>query len=88
MEIAESLLVAVIVASCAAFSTWRLLSVRARLRVLDALIAICGDGAGFGRLRSKTLEQLSGGGCGSCAASKGSNAVSPPVSRRPGVPRR
>jgi hypothetical protein len=65
----ENLLVALVVAGCAVFSTWRLLSPKLRMRVLDLIDPVLSKVARgwIARLRSRTLQQLAGGGCGSCS---------------------
>ncbi len=87
----QDVLLAVVGVASALFSAWRLLSLRLRLRCLDALSAL--PGAGRARflvsLRERTLAQL-GSGCAGCgpaghgAAKPG--AVSP--NRTPGALRR
>jgi hypothetical protein len=64
---AESLLVGLIVAVCATFSVWRLMSIRMRLKTLEALAALPASVGGnlVAQLRRKTLAKLSGG-CGAC----------------------
>src|ERR1700739_4532303 len=57
----ESALVGIIVAVCAVFSAWRLMSIRLRLKTLDALSGL----PGVAGLRRKTLAKMSGG-CGAC----------------------
>ena len=61
-------LVAAAVTFCACYSTWRLLSARLRLRVLDALGTLPGLAATawFTALRARTVARFSAG-CGSCA---------------------
>lgn len=88
MLVLEYLLVGLIVAACALFSVWRLLSVRARLSVLDALAALPGDPGGrwLAGLRQRLLARL-GGGCGSCNQSA-LNAPAQAATRSSGVPRR
>lgn len=80
--IAQDLLVAIIVAGCAIFSTWRLMSPRLRLRTLDFLSPVAtrlGAGGAVTRLRSQTMGQLAAG-CGSCSHNK--TAVHHPGARR------
>jgi len=64
----QNVLVGAIVAGCAIFSAWRLLSPRLRLRSLDLLEPVLGRVAAgpLARLRARTLARL-GGGCGACA---------------------
>jgi hypothetical protein len=66
---AESLVVGLIVIVCATFSGWRLMSIRLRLKTLEALSALpAGPGGDFvAKLRRRTLAKLSGG----CAACQG-----------------
>lgn len=88
MLVLEYLLVALIVAACAIFSVWRLLSVGARLRVLDALAALPrhpGD-RWLTALRQRLLARL-GSGCDSCTQSA-LNASAPAATQSSGVPRR
>jgi len=64
----QQLLVAVLVAACALFSAWRLLSVRLRLRALDALeqLPLLRALPWLARLRARTLaRQLCA--CGGCS---------------------
>jgi hypothetical protein len=77
----ESLLVGCIVAACAIFSAWRLLSARLRLRVLDVVAPLLEkiSAPTAARLRSRTLQQL-GGACGSCSSNK-------TATHRPAAPR-
>lgn len=70
--IAQDLLVAIIVAGCALFSAWRLMSPRLRLRTLDRVAPIAarlGAGNTVSRLRSRVVGQLSAG-CGTCSSNK------------------
>lgn len=68
--VAQEILVGALVAVSAIFSAWRLLSLRSRLRCLDALAALPGAGAVrvLASLRERTLAQL-GSGCAGCSAS-------------------
>jgi hypothetical protein len=75
----ESFLVGVIVAFCAVFSAWRLMSVRLRLKALDALSFL----PGIAGLRRKTLSTMSGG-CGACQSAVSANAR--PSNQRPAAP--
>jgi hypothetical protein len=71
-SLAQDLLVAVIVAGCAIFSAWRLMSPRLRLRTLDFVAPVAtrlGGGAAITRLRNETLGQLAAG-CSACAHNK------------------
>ena len=74
----EEGLVALLVAACAVFSAWRLLSPRLRLRVLDLASAMIGKAGNpwIPKLRGRTLAKL-GGGCGSCAHNSAAPAVHP-----------
>lgn len=70
--IAQDLLVASIVAGCAIFSAWRLMSPRLRLRTLELLTPIAttlGAGGAISRLRNRTIGQLAAG-CGACSHNK------------------
>jgi hypothetical protein len=62
--------VALIVAACAVYSIWRLLSGAARQRTLDLLARIpaVATMGWFVALQARTRARM-GGGCGSCAAS-------------------
>jgi len=84
--VVESVIVAVIVAFCAVFSAWRLMSIRMRLKALDALSML----PGISNLRRRTLARLSGGGgCGSCqAATKTFNANGRSANQKPAAPHR
>ena len=85
----ESLVAGLIVAVCAIFSTWRLMSVRLRLKTLEALSALpaAAGGTFVAKLRRKTLEKLSGG-CGACrSATHTLNANVRSLNQRPGAPR-
>ncbi len=64
----QSVLVGAAVAVCAVYSVWRLLSLNARLRLLDALGRLPAVvAAGWvAALRRRTLAQLSSG-CAGCA---------------------
>jgi hypothetical protein len=63
--------VAFIVAACATYSIWRLLSGAARQRTLDLLARIPAVArmGWFVGLQARTRARLGGGGCGSCSAS-------------------
>jgi hypothetical protein len=72
MEIAQDILVGLIVAGCAVFSAWRLMSPTLRLRALNLIAPAMGKlGASdpVERLRNKTLAQLARG-CSACSHSK------------------
>jgi hypothetical protein len=87
----ETLLVGLIVAGCTIFSVWRLMSVRLRLKTLEALSVLPASAGGslLAILRRKTLAKLSGGGCGACLrATHTLNANVQPLNRRSGAPRR
>ena len=88
MLLLEYLFVGVIVAVCAIFSIWRLLSVRARVKVLEALAALPGHpGArSLTAMRQRMLAGL-GSGCGSCTQSA-LNASAQVANQSSGVPRR
>ena len=88
MQALEYILVAVIVAACAIFSTWRLLGGGARLRLLDLLARLPGAaGARWSAgLRQRMLTRL-GSGCGSCAANT-LNGSGRAATRSSGAPHR
>lgn len=70
--IVQDLLVALIVAGCAIFSAWRLMSPRLRLKTLELLTPVAtrlGAGGTLARLRSQTIGQLAAG-CSSCSHNK------------------
>ncbi|HKT75004.1 MAG TPA: hypothetical protein VJQ47_19100 [Steroidobacteraceae bacterium] len=71
MDLLENFVVASIVVVCFAFSAWRLMSARMRLRLLDAVAAAIGAPADgwLTRARQRTLARL-GGACGTCSQSK------------------
>ena len=90
MDILESGVVALIVVICAVFSVWRLMSVRLRLKTLEALswLPASAGGSLIAALRRKTLAGLSGG-CGACRHA--THTVSANVqflNRKPDAPRR
>lgn len=64
----QGIVVGALVGGCALFSAWRLATVRARLRVLEALAALppLSSTAWFARLRERTLAR-STSGCGGCS---------------------
>ncbi len=64
----QMLIVALLVALCGLYSTWRLLSARLRLRLLERLAAVPGVGraAWFAALRTAALSKFAAG-CASCA---------------------
>jgi hypothetical protein len=64
----QSVLVGVVVAACAVYSVWRLLSLNARLRLLDALGVLPAvlTAGWLAALRQRTLAQLTTG-CAGCA---------------------
>jgi hypothetical protein len=78
----QGLLVALIVSVCVIYSTWRLMSVNARVRALGVLGALPGirGSRWFQDLKARTEAAL-GGGCGSCGSAK--PATSP--KRTPGA---
>ena len=80
--IAQNLLVAIIVVSCAVFSAWRLMSPRLRLRTLDLIAPVAtrlGAGDAMSRLRARVTGQLAAG-CGTCSHNK--TAVHHPGARQ------
>jgi hypothetical protein len=86
----ESLLVGLIVFGCTIFSAWRLMSVRLRLKALEALSVLPAGAGGnlVAMLRRKTLAKLSGG-CGAChQATHTLNANVQSSNRSSGAPRR
>jgi hypothetical protein len=90
VAVLESIIVAVIVATCTLLSVWRLMSVRMRLRALELLSGLPQYAGGFlvARLRQKTIGRLSGG-CGACSRAVDSvNGTFPPANRRPVAPHR
>lgn len=79
--VAQDLLVAIIVAGCAVFSTWRLMSPRLRLRTLDIIgpaATKVGAGGIVSRLRIEVTGQLAAG-CSACSHNKAHH----PNPRRP-----
>jgi hypothetical protein len=69
---AQDILVGLIVAGCAVFSAWRLMSPSLRLRTLSFLTPIAGKlgvGRPIERLKSKAMGQLAGG-CGACSRNR------------------
>ena len=83
----QQLLVAPVVAACALYSVWRLLTPRARLRTLASLARLPGaaHAAWLGRLRARALAQ-SQAGCGACGGKV--TPVAPARNRTPGALRR
>jgi hypothetical protein len=70
--ILQEVLVGIIVAICAVFSAWRLMSLRMRMRTLDVMGPVLGKlgAASFvARLRAQTIGQLASG-CGACSHNK------------------
>ena len=70
--ILQEVLVGIIVAGCAVFSAWRLMSLRMRMRTLDVMGPVLGKlGAAslVARLRAQTIGQLASG-CGACSHNK------------------
>jgi hypothetical protein len=85
----ESFLVGLIVSGCTIFSVWRLMSVRLRLKTLEALSVLPAGAGGnlVAMLRRKMLAKLSGG-CGACLhATHTLNANVRPLNRSSGAPR-
>jgi hypothetical protein len=64
----QAAIVALLVALCALYSIWRLLSARLRLRLLDRLAALPGIGraAWFATLRAAALSRFAAS-CAGCA---------------------
>jgi hypothetical protein len=68
----QDTLVGLIVAGCAIFSAWRLMSPTLRLRALDfigPMMAKLGAGGALTRLRTRTIGQLAAG-CSACSHNK------------------
>ena len=65
----QSVLVSLVVAACALYSAWRLVSLKFRLRVIDALGSLppALTTPWLAALRRRALAQLAGG-CAGCAA--------------------
>lgn len=78
----QALAVVLLVSACAIYSTWRLLSGRLRLRVLERLAAVplLGKGAWIGALRARVLAGA--GGCAGCAANAAAPKQTPGALRR------
>ena len=86
----QELLVGVLVIASALFAAWRLMSVRLRLRVLDALGSLPRPltTPWLAALRSRALAQLAGG-CAGCAAGGAPTPDAPArPNRTPGALRR
>jgi hypothetical protein len=64
----QGVIVALAVTLCALYSTWRLLSARLRMRVMDLLARVPGIGSArwFAAARAHAVGKLAAG-CGSCA---------------------
>lgn len=70
--LAQKILVGLIVAGCALFSAWRLMSPSLRMRTLTFFaptMSRLGVGTAVERLRSKTIAQLASG-CSACSHNK------------------
>jgi hypothetical protein len=86
----QEILVGLLVAGCALFSAWRLATVRARLRMLEALQRLrpFGAAAWVERLRQRTLKR-STAACGGCsqagAAEPGDRSASRSAAAKPGA---
>jgi ferrous iron transport protein B len=82
----QAVIVALLVALCALYSIWRLLSARLRLRLLDRLAAVPGIGraAWFAALRAAALSRFAAGcaGCAPAATSAASRKQTPGALRR------
>ena len=76
-SVLQVIVVAAVVSVCALYSLWRLLTLAARLRTLDALARLPGvrSMGWFVRLAARTRAG-GGAGCGGCAASPGASAAS------------
>jgi hypothetical protein len=67
----QNIVVGLLVVGCALFSTWRLATVRARLRMLEALGSTpLGRSRWLARLRERTLAR-STAACGGCSQASG-----------------
>jgi hypothetical protein len=80
--ILQEALVTVIVAGCAVFSAWRLISPRLRLKTLEIIgptMERLGARGTVARLRGKVIGQLAAG-CSACSSNK--TAVHHPGGRR------
>jgi hypothetical protein len=79
----QGLAVLLVVSACTLYSTWRLLSGRLRLRVLELLagVPLLGRASWIGALRARLVQ-----GAGGCAGCAGSSAAAP--KRTPGALRR
>ncbi|HYM42782.1 MAG TPA: hypothetical protein VET46_08460 [Steroidobacteraceae bacterium] len=84
----QSLLVAAAVAACTFYSVWRLLSLNARLRTIEALGVLPAflTAPWLAALRTRTLARLATG-CAGCAAGSSPDAAAH-RSRTPGALRR
>ena len=82
------MVVGIIVAVCAVFSLWRLMSMRLRLKTLDVLSVLpaVANMPAVAKLRRKTLAKLSSGGCGACQGAINENVR--PANQKPGALRR
>jgi len=81
-----------LVAACALFSAWRLMSVALRLRVLAALgrVPLLGQRAWLARLRQAALARQTAA-CGGCSQAEAHQELKPgaaALNRTPGAPRR
>jgi hypothetical protein len=88
----QELVVALLVAACALFSAWRLMSVALRLRVLAALgrVPLFAQRAWLARLRRTTLARQSAA-CGGCSQADAHQPLKPGAAapnRTPGALRR
>ena len=78
----QEVLVGIIVAACVVFSTWRLMSLRARMRTLDVMgpvLTKLGAANFVARLRTQTIGQIASGSCSACSSNK--TAVHHPARR-------
>jgi hypothetical protein len=69
----QNVLVGAIVAGCAIFSAWRLMSPRLRLKTLDLVgpvMETLGARGTVARLRTQTIGKLVAGSCSACSANK------------------
>ena len=86
----QSVVVALAVAACLAYSFWRLASLKLRLRLLDGLehLPRAVKGSWVGTLRQKTFAQLAGGCAGCAAGGLATPGAAARPTQTPGAPRR
>ena len=88
----QQIVVALLVAACALFSAWRLMSVALRLRLLAGLARqpLLANAQWLARLRRKLLAGASSA-CGGCSQAEAHQELKPgaaALNRTPGAPRR